>query len=241
MLPCTTPFFAALGRRVHDCADAAIGPRNPTTPTLTCHRVGLGIRTRDEPAPGDGCSLRSGADFGGDMRARPGRFRSARRRLSHRSGAQRRSCSLRRALRSRQSLSRVELFLPADGVARRDVPAEKRGHGCEGRQLLRIRGSWSGADRAEDRTDRVFHRSHGRRLPLLRNRGRPDRRILRQGVPGRSPVSRLHLSPSGLWWRVCALLSEGQGHTAAPQTLLHFRGCTLGLPSKRGLACRNRL
>ena len=70
----------------------------------------------------------------------------------------------RGALRTRGALSRVELLLSGNGVARRHLLAQEPGHAAQRRRLLRLGREGRRRAGEEDRPDRILDRPHRRRL-----------------------------------------------------------------------------
>ena len=151
------------------------------------------------------------------------RLRPPRRRLPELRGPQRRSGRLRRALRARRALPRLELLLSAHGECGRDLLAEERGAAARRGQMLRVGRARRRRDRAAQGADRIFHRPARRRLSQFRM-SRP----IRPARPARRPARRENKCRAWTYVRpgyigpARALLSQGQDHAAAAQAVLHF-------------------
>ena len=163
-----------------------------------------------------------------------------RRRLLQFPDPQRRSGRLRRALRARRALPRLEFLLSAHRLCARHLLAEEQAAAAGGGQMLRIGCARRGRDRAAARRARIFHRSLRRRLSQYRHSDRSRRRRLHERLPRRQSLPRLDLCAARLYRRLRALLSEVEDHAAAPQAVLYFRSSPVVSPRAAAVRVRPR-
>ena len=164
-------------------------------------------------------------------RAGAERLRPPRRRLSEIRDQERRSGGLRRALRARRALPRLELLLSASRKAplaacrlKNKVPPRVEDNCC----VSGVRGAGVVEPRRgpiEYSIDRFGGDYRNFEVPR-----RSGRRTLQDGLRRRQPLPRLDLCAARLYRGGRALLPQGQDHAAAPQAVLHFgRGAVTGV------------
>ena len=164
------------------------------------------------------------AAFAGAAGAGANRLRPPRRRLPQFPDPQRRSGRLRRALRARRALPRLELFLSAHGRAARHLLAEEQSAAARRGQMLRVGRARRRRDRAAraGRSNISIDRFGGDyrnfdTTPDSAGRCLQDRpaRATTAAAPG--PMRGPAISAS----RARCYLKE-QDQAAAPQAVLHF-------------------
>ena len=139
-------------------------------------------------------------------------------------GTERRSGRVRGALRARQELPVLELFLSVDVRASRPC-AGSSARWCRARKASCCVSGVRGAGVIEPRLAKSnirIDRAGGDYRSFDIN-ARPARQSLRGRLRSRAALPRLDLPAAGLRHGRRALLSEGHDQAAAPQAVLHFR------------------
>ena len=154
----------------------------------------------------------------------------------------RRSGGLRRALRARRTLPRLELLLSAHQAEARHLLAEEEVAAARAGRLLRFRRARRRRDRAAARADRIFHRPSRRRLQHLQHHRRSGRRAL----PNRPARRTAAAAPGPMCGPAISALpraaiskAKSRARTASRAAFRAWCGSTSSLPSRRasGVTC----